>query len=228
MNPFLANYLSIRYKNEEEERYIAGLLQQFFQARDSGAYHLALFAYHLLFICFFYQTFYKIKILLPEKHHLAVVSFDLDRRKKFRESKDPTDYAHTKNHERSIFEFLNIFSDCEVLVRRCKELIDYRNQRLGHVNYLLVSYEAFEKQVVEYDDVVSEIHALTHPELSRLFDEYIKSIDPFLQLTKDEIETDLVVSNNLSNKDLEYFYESIKLQPSHKTISDILINDFGI
>ena len=47
----LASYISLR-KSEEEQNYIRGLFDQFESATVMGAYHLALFAYHLLFICF--------------------------------------------------------------------------------------------------------------------------------------------------------------------------------
>ena len=230
MNPLLTSFLSIRNESTEEQEYIAGLSDQFLQARDAGAYHLALFAYHLLYICIFYQTFHKIKIWFPEKHYMAVVSFDLDRRKKYREAINPTDYAYGKNHERSFFEFLNVICDCEPLVKRCKALVDYRNQRLGHVNYLLVSQDAFDNQIAEYDDVISEIHKLTHPRLATLFDEYEKSIDPSLILTKDELETGLIGPNLLSERDLQWLSTEFATRKSPMPIKvlDILRIDFGI
>lgn len=203
MNTPLPSYFSLQYENEEEEKYISGLINQFETARDTGSYHLALFAYHLLFICYFYQTLHKLKIWMPEKHHIAMVSFNKERREKFREATNPTDYAHNENSESSFFEFLNIFCDCGEIVANCKNLVKYRNIRLGHVNYLLVSEESFEKQIEDYDRVAFEIHQLTHDELARIFDEYFKSIDPEMEQTRDDIEINLIAPNRLSDKDLE-------------------------
>jgi len=226
----LPSYLSLRYESEAEREYIAGLIYQFEMARDIGSYHLALFAYHLLFICFFYQTFHKLKIWMPEKHHLALVSFNSDRRKKFREATNPTDYAHNENKESSFFEFLNIFCDCENVVRKCKALVKYRNNRLGHVNYLLVSEESFWEKVVEYDGVAMDIQKLTHSELDRIFSEYIAKIDPTLEITKDDIETDLIIPNKLSDKDLECLLTEclIARTPQKEKISKIIQDDFGV
>lgn len=230
MNPSLPSYLSLRYESEVERDYIAGLIYQFEMSRDMGAYHLALFAYHLLFICFFYQTFYKLKIWMPEKHHLALVSFGPDRRKKFRDAMSPTDYAHNENKESSFFEFLNIFCDCENVVGRCKSLVKFRNTRLGHVNYLLVSEESFWKKITEYDEVAKEVQKLTHMELDKIFSEYITKIDPTLEITKDDIETDLIIPNKLSDQDLEKLAVEclIKTTAQKEKISKIIQDDFGV
>lgn len=226
----LPSYLSLRYDSEDEQKYIAGLIDQFEMAKTTGSYHLALFAYHLLFICYFYQTLHKLKIWMPDTHHIAMVSFDGERRKKFREALNPTDYAHNENKERSFFEFLNIFCDCSDVVTKCKKLVDYRNIRLGHVNYLLVSEEAFGKQVEEYDQVALEIHQLTHSELAKIFDEYFDSIDPTLEQTKDDIEINLIGPNRLSDKDLESLASEclITTDFKKKQVSRILQDGFGI
>lgn len=230
MNSPLPSYLSLRNDGENERSYIAGLIEQFENARSMESYHLALFAYHLLFICYFYQTLHKLKIWIPDKHHTAMVSFDKDRRKKFREATNPTDYAHNENRESSLFEFLNIFCDCEEVVAKCKELVKYRNTRLGHVNYLLVSEDAFEDKVKEYDQTASEVHQLTHGELTRIFDEYFKSIDPVLEQTRDDIEIDLIGPNRLSDEDLESLASECLITPNPKKnhVLKILQDDFGI
>jgi hypothetical protein len=226
----LPSYLSLRYESEAEREYIAGLIHQFEMARDIESYHLALFAYHLLFICLFYQIFYKLKIWMPEKHHLALVSFSSDRRKKFREAMSPTDYAHNENKESSFFEFLNIFCDCENVVGKCKALVKYRNNRLGHVNYLLVSEESFWEKVAEYDGVAMEMQKLTHIELDKTFSEYITKIDPTLEITKDDIETDLIIPNKLSDQDLEKLAIECLIKPTaqKEKISKIIQDDFKI
>ena len=108
--------------------------------------------------------------------------------------------------------------------------MDYRNHRLGHVNYLLVSEESYEERVGEYDKVVAEIQRLTHTELDRIFNEYIIGIDSALEITKDEIETNLIVPNGLSDKDLECLATEclIKSGLVYDQIKSILEDDFGI
>ena len=59
-------YLSIKNESEEERRYLTGLYSQYITATESGSYHLALFAYHLLFMSYVYQTIYKIKEWCPQ------------------------------------------------------------------------------------------------------------------------------------------------------------------
>lgn len=230
MESLLNSYLSLRYNSDDEQRYIFGLIDQFETAKLSGSYHLALFAYHLLFICYFYQTLHKLKIWKPSQHHMAMVSFDKERREKFRNATNPADYAHNGNSESSFFEFLNVFCDCPELVKECKELVKYRNVRLGHVNYLLVSEEAFEKQIETYDLVVERIHKITHSELSRIFLEFLDGLDGRVKLIGDNIETDLIIPNKFSEKDLECLAVECLIKPDNKKkqISMILKEDFNI
>jgi hypothetical protein len=223
-------YLSLQYDSEDEQKYISGLISQFENARDAGSYHLALFAYHLLFICYFYQTLHKLKIWIPDKHHVAMVSFSNERRKKFREAINATDYAHNENKESSFFEFLNIFRDCNDVVLKCKNLVSYRNTRLGHVNYLLVSEEAFENKIEEYNQVTLQIHQLTHEELAKIFATYFDSIDPTLEQTRDDIEINLISPNMLSDKDLEALASECLIDPNleKNQVANVLQKDFGV
>ena len=230
MDSPLSSYFSLQYDNEEEQKYISGLFEQFEVAKISESYHLALFAYHLLFICYFYQTLHKLKIWMPEQHRVSMVSFDRERREKFRRATNPTDYAHNSNHERSFFEFLNVFCDCGEVVAECKDLVDYRNNRLGHVNYLLVSKESFEEQIKKYDLLAYKIHKLTHENLAIIFDNYFKSLDPQIQQTKDDLEINLVSPNKLSDKDLECLAAEciVNTNPEKAQLSKILQEDFNV
>lgn len=230
MNPQIFSYLSINFDSEEERNYILGLKDQFEIAQDLKSYHLALFAYHLLFICYLYQILYKIKIWMPDKYHMAMVYLEKERREKFRNAINPTHFAHSQNSESSFFEFLNIFSDCSDLVSKCKNLVKYRNTRMGHVNYMLVSEEEFNKKIEEYDQVASEIQKLTHNELGRIFDEYFTNIEPGIKITKDDLEINLIIPNKLNEKDLECLSADCQIKPNKNKVKirEILENDFGI
>lgn len=230
MNSQIFSYLSINFDSEEERNYILGLKDQFEIAQDLRSYHLALFAYHLLFICYLYQILYKAKIWMPDKYHTAMISLDKEKREQFRNAINPTNLAHKKNQERSFFEFLNIFCDCSNLVSKCKNLVDYRNTRMGHVNYMLVSEDEFIKKIDEYNEVASEIQKLTHSELSKIFDEYFNNVDKRIKPTKDDIEINLILSNKFSNKDLEYLSVEcqIKSNKFKNRIKEILEEDFGV
>jgi len=98
------------------------------------------------------------------------------------------------------------------------------------VNYLLVSEQAFDKKIEEYDKAAFEIYKLTHGELIKLFNEYFKSLDPGLLQTKDDIELNLIGPNRLSNKDIEFLAMEClrKADAKKKQVSEILENDFGI
>jgi hypothetical protein len=229
MTDKLFSYLSLA-SDVGESDYIKDLSHQFVVAELAGSYHSALFSYHLIFICYFYQIFHKMKLWLPDKHHLAVVSFSADRRKKFRDATDPTAYVHKGNQESPMFEFLNVFSDCEKVVSRCKKLVKYRNEHLGHVNYLLVSKDEFEKQITEYEEVAELIHRLTHKELAKVFDEYVRSLDPAENLTKDDLELGLIIPQRLSPIDLCSLFAECELNPGtvQEKIKTILLDDYHI
>jgi len=220
MNYTLSSYLSL-HGSETEKNYIRGLFDQFENAKTMGSYHLALFAYHLLFMCFLYETLYKIKLWLPNEHNMAFVSFSAKQRKKFREAKNSTDYVDDRNKEKSLFEFLNIYCDCEKLVEKCKSLVDYRNNNLGHANYALVDEMEFERKVEEYNQTAENIHKITHNQLARVFDEYIGKIAADEIITKDDLELNLIDPNNLSDADLGCLAAECELRGSGKVFSEI-------
>lgn len=230
MDETFFSYLSLSYESEEEQKYIQGLAEQFEKAVYNESYQLALFSYHLLFLCYFYQILYKIKIWKLTDYHTAMVSFHEEKRKKFREALSPIDFVDKTNKERSIFEFLNILCDCNEVVSRCKKLVDYRNERLGHVNYLLVSEDAFNDQINEYNSVVSDVNLLTNKDLLRVFNEYLKKIDKTIEQTRDELEIQLVSPNKLSEEDIKFLI--LKNQKARgkekKEIIKILKEDFNV
>mgnify|MGYP007061394549 CR=1 FL=1 len=225
------SYFSL-HGSEVEQSYIRGLFDQFESAKMMGAYHLALFAYHLLFVCFLYQTLYKIKLWFPGDHRMAFVSFSAARRKKFREAGNPTEYADSQNKEKSLFEFLNIFCNCEELVGKCKSLVDFRNNNLGHANYALVDEFGFEKKIAEYDQTAEKIHGITQKRLAAVFDEYATKIETTgEEITKDTLELDLIIPNSLSDADLGDLAAECGLKGGrepYRRIGTVLRDDFGV
>lgn len=229
MYPSIFSYLSLRYESEEDQKYIEGLIEQFRKAEENGSFHLALFAYHLLFMIFIYQTIYKAKLWKSKQFFLAFTASPADKRKQYREATSV--YAFSDIPERTVLELLGLFIECESTVSKCKkQIIDYRNNNLGHATPYIVSVEEFENKIEEYDQTASEIHELTHGELSKVFDGYFKNLDTEIIQTKDDIEINLVVPNRLSDKDLESFASECLVVPDlkKKQASKILQDDFGV
>lgn len=230
MEPRLFKYLSLRNDSELESDYIGTLKEQFEITADQKLHHLALFAYHLLFICYFNQVLNKMRIWFPDEQSIAFVSFESERRRKFRNATSPTDYAHSNNRESSLFELLNLFCDCEVVVRECKKLVKQRNQRLGHVNYLVLTEEEFLVQIEKYNEVASKIHDLTFDYLNQSQEQFIETIDKRQVLTKDDIDLGLISPYKLSSSDLNLLHKNneTKTERVYKNITKILENEFDV
>lgn len=224
----IQDYLSLRYENEEEEKYLLGLINQFENTRDFGSYHLALFAYHLLFMSFVYQTIYKIKIWMPDNFKLALATFPVDIRREYMETN--SSWVYSKINERTIFGLLHLLKDCENLISRCKKIVDFRNENLGHANPFIVSEDEFEKNIFEYNKTAKEIHELTHEQLAIIFDKYIKGLEKGQEITKDDLKLNLINPNRLSDVDLEKFGAecTVNSKPLHKKLKTLLEEDFNI
>lgn len=229
MDPLLVPYLSLRYESEEEQKYLQGLVRQYISAIESESYHMALFAYHLLFMSLVYQTIYKIKTWLPDQLKLALITFPTKEREEYLRSTSP--WAYSKIKERTIFGLLHLLGECESLVADCKKsVVDYRNESLGHANPIIVGEEEFYKKVSEYDVLADQIQKLTHEQLSRIFSEFTSTFDPTDELTGNDIEIGLIVPNRCSDKDLECFAADCHIGglPIHTKFSSILRDEFGI
>ncbi len=227
MDPILVSYLSLRYESEEERKYLQGLASQYLLASESESYHMALFAYHLLFMSFVYQTIHKIKTWLPENFRLALITFPTRDRNEYLNTSSP--WVYSGMNERTVFGLLHVLVDCDNLVAACKATVDYRNG-LGHANPILVGKEEFYTKVGEYDALAGQIQVLTHDQLVRVFAEFTSSCDSVDSLTADDIELGLIVPNRLSVKDLECFAADCSLGelPIHTKINSILRDDFGV
>lgn len=228
MNSSVFSYLSIKSDSEEERDYIFNLRDQFEFSRDIELYHLALFAYHLLFMVFIYQTIFKTKIWMVDRFKDALIQSPADKRKFYIESKNIWDFSSIP--ESSIFELLNLLKTCESLVKKCKELVKYRNSSFGHATGILISEEIFNNKIEEYNKVISEIQELTHDELLKIFNEYFKNIDPEIEQTKDDLEINLIIPNKLSEEDLFCLSAECKISPDKNKdkIVEILENDYGL
>ena len=209
----ISSYLSIRNESDEEHRYLDGLLKQYLSAIESESYHMALFAYHLLFMSFVYQTIHKIKIWLPEKFKLALITFPTHERESYINSRSP--WAYSKIKERTIFGLFHLLEDCDDLISDCKtNTVDYRNKNLGHANPITVGSEEFLKKTTEYDVLTEKIQKITQVELDKLFVGYLNGLDNELEITKDDLETSLIIPNRMSDKDLECLSAECLINPS--------------
>lgn len=224
----LPSYLSLRYESEVEKEYITGLVYQFEMARDMGSYHLALFAYHLLFMSYAYQVIHKIKKWMPDRFYDALIQSSAEKKKEYFEAKSP--WVFSEIRESSIFEFMNLLQVCEVEVKKCKNVVKQRNNGFGHATGVLVSEEEFERKVEEYDQIALEIHKLTHTELAKIFDHYMANIESDEEITKDNLELNLIIPNRLSDQDLEKLAAEciIRATPQKEKISKIIQDGFGV
>ncbi|MFZ2975419.1 MAG: hypothetical protein WA055_02180 [Candidatus Moraniibacteriota bacterium] len=224
----LPSYFSLRYESEVEKEYIVGLVGQFENAKITDSYHLALFAYHLLFMSFVYQTVHKIKKWMPDRFCDALIQSSAEKKKEYFEARSP--WVFSEIRESSVFEFLNLLQICNGEVKKCKNIIKQRNKGFGHATGVLVSEEEFERKVNEYDQIAQEIHKLTHAELAKIFDEYIADIDQNEEVIKDDIELNLIIPNRLSDQDLEKLAAECLIKPTlqKEKISKIIQDDFGV
>lgn len=195
-------YLSLKNESEEEQKYISGLYTQYINARNFESYHLALFAYHLLFMSFVYQTMYKIKEWYPEKFKLALITSSKQERDQYLETKSC--WVFSKIRERTIFSLIHILADNDDLVEKCKKkIIDYRNEKLGHANPVMVGDFEFNQKIQEYNQIAGEIQQMTHEKIGILFQEFSELFEESDSITKDDLELNLIINNRLSEKDLE-------------------------
>ncbi len=207
MDYLLPQYFSLQYDSKAEYEYIQGLQSQFELALESESYHLALFAYHLLFLAHYNQVIHKMHLWIPEKFSIAVITFGKGRRDKFLNARNPSDYADKQNSERGQFDLLSILGSCDGLVKKCKDLVDFRNHNLGHVNYNLISDIECKSKVEEYDIVAEEIHLITQEYLKSKILEFAEDFDTTLELTTDVLEIEFIKPNWLSERDIQYFSE---------------------
>lgn len=214
----LPGYLSLKYSSQIEQDYVIELQQDFFNQVELGSYRSALITYHLLFMCYVNQVLYKTKLWKPEDFKTSLIHLGGDLAQKLELASDPTTFSHKDLKERSSINFLNLYENSAEVIRRAKNIVDFRNQNLGHATYTKIGEDQFYARIDEYNEIVASVASLYEKTLLKALDSFvaIKSVEikGFIEngndtedelienISMDEIELAFTASNYLSYQDL--------------------------
>lgn len=214
----LPGYLSLKYSSQIEQDYIVELQQDFFNQVESGSYRSALITYHLLFMCYVNQVLYKTKLWKPEDFKTSLIHLGGDLAQKLELASDPTTFSHKDLKERSSINFFNLYENSAEVIRRAKNIVDFRNQNLGHATYTKIDEDQFYARIDEYNKIVALLASLYEKALLKALDDFmaIKSVEikGFIEngddtedelidnISMDEIELAFTAPNYLSYQDL--------------------------
>ncbi len=214
----LPGYLSLKYSSQIEQDYVIELQQDFFNQVESGSYRSALITYHLLFMCYVNQVLYKTKLWKPGDFKTSLIHLGGDLAQKLELANDPTAFAHKDLKERSSINFLNLYENSAEVISRAKNIVDFRNQNLGHATYTKIDEDQFYSRIDEYNKIVASVASLYDKALLKALDDFVAiktlEIKGFIEngddtedelienISMDEIELAFTAPNYLSYQDL--------------------------
>lgn len=193
----LPGYLSLKYNSQIEQDYIVELQQDFFSQVQSGSYRSALTTYHLIFMCYINQVLYKTKLWKLEDFKTSLIHLAGDLIQKLELADGPTTFSHKDLKERSSINFLSLYENSAEVIKKAKNIIDFRNQNLGHATYTKIDEDQFYSKISEYNEVVALIANLYEKTLLRELDSFVadKSIQTKENIENEETTEDELVEN---------------------------------
>lgn len=214
----LPGYLSLKYNSQIEQDYVIELQEDFLSQVQSNSYRSALITYHLLFMCYINQVLYKIKLWKIEDFKTSLIHLGGDLVQKLEIANSPTAFSHKDLKERSSINFLSLYDNSVEVIRKAKNIVDFRNQNLGHATYTKIDEDQFYSKISEYNEVVALIANLYEKTLLKEFDSFVvnKSVeikeyvdngedseDNLIEnISMDEVELEFTAPNYLSYQDV--------------------------
>lgn len=220
------NYLSLQ---GNENAYTSQLLEDFYFLIEHEHFHQALNVYHLLFMTVIYQTILKAREWRKQKFKDATIL--IYNRYITRDQMLETNLAFdfSRIAERTFMEYLKLFDANPELVKECKELVKERNER-SHANGYYFSDELlFEEMTAKYDTIFAQIHSLYNKYLMKVLEKFLDGLGRGADVTRNDLEFDLILPHKLSLSDLASLREIATLRrKAHRQIREILAEDYDI
>ncbi len=212
-----------------ENAYTSQLLEDFYFLVGNEHYHHALNVYHFLFMTVVYQTVLKAREWRKQKFKDATILVyhrDLSRDTML-ETTQAFDFS--KIPERTFMGYLKLFDANNNLIKDCKDLVDDRNDR-SHANGNYFSDAIlFEEEITRYDQILARIRNLYEEYLLENLNNYLDDLGDDAEITRDDMELDLITPQKISLSDLDCLRELCETeQKTHTLIKQILLDDYGL
>ena len=221
----LAEYLPVSFKTPSEQEYLPFLWQAFEQSYNSGTYHFAFLAYHMLMMSFVYFKIWQIREICPNK--FAKESIGLNLKKNLLAATSP--FSFSEVNERSILQLFMLIGCDESNIGSYKSLVDDRNEA-AHVNgniYFKTQPE-IDAKIYNVLRAVGEIQTHSHPLIQHYYERFlIDSYDPDereYMIAEDQIRETLIHDSYMSRKDIELcanFDISVTPHENREAIEDL-------
>lgn len=213
-----------------ENAYTAQLLEDLAFLVEREKYHLALNVYHWLFMTAIYQTILKARSWRRRKYVDALISFTSRGNLKRSEMLETlSSFSLSKLSESHIFEYLRLFDAPDDLIKDCKNLVKNRNERShANGNYLLEA-EIFEETIRRYDNALAKVHLQTTRYLPRILTRFIEDVPVRVDITRDDLELELISPHRLNRADLVCLTEICSTRrKAHRQIRAIVREEYRV
>ena len=202
----LAEYLPISFKTPSDQEYIPFLWETFEQNYNSGKYHFAFLAYHMLMMSFVYFKIWQIRETWPSKFAKGLTGFDPNLKRNLLSATSPFTFSEVK--ERTVLGLFKLIGCDETNIGSYKILVDDRNDAAhanGHIYFK--TQPEIDAKIHNVLRAVAEIQARSQSIIKQCYEEFLlQSHDPEEREypdPEDQVREALVHDNYMSRKDIE-------------------------
>ena len=202
----LADYLPLSFKTPSEEEYIPFLWEVFEQNYNSGKYHFAFLAYHMLMMSFVYFKIWQIRESCPDEFEKGLIGFARDDDRK--SLRDASPFTFSKVNERAVLRLFRLIGCEDNQIGTYRKLVDDRNDAAhANGNIYFRTQSAMDAKTRQVRHSVEEIQSHSQPMMSHCYEQFLlqshNSDDREYPDTEDQVREVLIHGNYLSRKDIE-------------------------
>ncbi len=202
----LAEYLPIYFKSTTDQEYIDFIWATFEDNFDSGKYHFAFLAYHMLMMSFVYFKIWQIRQILRDDFEKGLIGFPRDVESSLLRDASPLTFSRV--NERAILRLFRLIGCDNSHIGNYRKLVDDRNDAAhANGNIYYQTQNEMEAKIRQVLRAVEEIQSNFQHIMNSYYKQFLlQSLDPDEREypdIEDQIREVLIRSNYLSKKDIE-------------------------
>ena len=202
----LADYLPVSFKTPKDQEYISFLWEAFETNYESGKYHFAFLAYHLLMMSFVYFNIWQIRQTLADDFEKGLIGFARDEDRRC--LRDDSPFTFSNVNESAVLRLFRLIGCDDSQIGNYRKLVNDRNNAAhANGNVFHSTQRAADAQIRQVIRAVEEIQTLSRPVISRRYQEFLlqshNSEEREYLEAEDQIREVLIHGSYMSRKDVE-------------------------
>lgn len=174
----ILDYLPGEYSSVNEAEYIEYWKNVMLENTESGKYHIAFFAHHILFMVAIEYLILRLSRYFPKEYTASIIHYTKPE-EKVALVLPTSPFSFSIVNERALFRFFKLAEIDEALIKKAQKMVDRRNDASHANGQIFFDHDlaGLEEMIVGHNNVLSELIVHFTPQTTRIIQAYFDGID---------------------------------------------------